>query len=167
MKKLFLLGCVVLATAIMASAQSPLETGGKQLNAGVGLSGWGVPIYVGLDYGIYENITVGGEISFRSYHDNYSGVKYNHSIIGIMANGNYHFNELLDIPSEWDLYAGLNLGYFIWRSSSDYTGTGNSGIDLSGQIGGRYFFKKNLALSLEFSGGNSTAGAKLGITYKF
>jgi len=167
MKKLILLGCVALVSTMMVHAQSPLETGGKQLNAGVGLSGWGVPIYVGLDYGIYEDITIGGELSFRSFHDNFGGIKYSHSIIGIMANGNYHFNTLLDIPSEWDFYAGLNLGYFVWKSDSDYIGTGDSGFDISAQAGGRYFFKNNMAVNFELNGGNSTAGAKIGITYIF
>ena len=39
---------------------------------------WGVPVYLGLDYGVHPDITLGGEISFRSYHDRWSGYEYNH-----------------------------------------------------------------------------------------
>ena len=144
-----------------------MEVGGKQLNAGLGFSGWGVPLYAGFDYGIYDDITIGGELSFRSYHDNFSGLKYKHSIIGLSANGNYHFNTLLDIPREWDFYAGLSLGYFIWVSSSDYAGTGGSGFGLGAQVGGRYFFKNNFGVNLELAIGNSVTGGKAGITYIF
>lgn len=38
-----------------------------QLNAGTGISGWGIPVYVGLDYGVTNEITVGAELSYR--HD--------------------------------------------------------------------------------------------------
>ncbi len=27
---------------------------------------------------------------------------------GLSFNGNYHFNTVLEIPKDWDLYAGLN-----------------------------------------------------------
>ena len=167
MKKLVLLGFAALFTSLVLHAQSPLEVGGKQLNAGVGFSGWGIPLYVGLDYGLVEDITLGGELSFRSYHNNFAGIKYSHTIFGISANGNYHFNTLLDIPSEWDFYAGLNIGYFIWISTANYLGSGDSGFGIGAQIGGRYFFKDNFAVNLEFAGGNSLSGGKMGISYIF
>ncbi len=37
-----------------------------QLNLGVGLSGWGIPVYLGLDFGVSRDVTLGGEISFRA-----------------------------------------------------------------------------------------------------
>ena len=48
-------------------AQAPLEKGGLQLNAGLGFSGWGIPISVGIDYGIAPNITLGGDLSYQSH----------------------------------------------------------------------------------------------------
>jgi len=120
-----------------------LAEGQTQFNAGVGFSSWGVPVYIGLDYGVHRNITLGGELSFQSYNDNYKDHKYDHSIIGISGNGNYHFNNVLDIPSNWDFYAGLSIGFYIWNSPDDYDGSHTSGLGVSGQIGGRYFFSEN------------------------
>jgi outer membrane immunogenic protein len=149
------------------NAQAPLGVGEKQVNAGLGLSGWGLPVYGGLDFGVYKDITVGIEGSFRSYSDNWDHNSYNHTIFGISGNGNYHFNSLLLIPGEWDFYAGLNLGFFIWSSPSGYNGPNNSGLGLGIQVGGRYFITKRFGLNLEFAGGNTVTGGKFGITYIF
>ncbi len=164
MKKIALLLAVFAFS--FANAQAPLEQGGVQLNAGFGTSGWGTPVYVGLDYGIAKNWTLGGELSFQSY--NTEGFKNN--IIGIQANGNYHFNEILNIPSEWDFYGGASLSYYSWSSKyngvkQDYNGADDIGIGL--QVGGRYFFSNNFGLNLQVGGSSALSGGKIGITYKF
>jgi len=164
-KKTFLITILFLITTTIF-AKGPIGEGQTQLNAGVGLSSWGIPVYVGLDYGIHQDITVGGELSFRSYQDNIASLNYNHTVIGISGNGNYHFNSLLDIPSDWDFYAGLNLGFYIWSSSSSYPGDHASGLGLGAQIGGRYYLTNKLALNLELGGGNAFSGGKFGITIK-
>lgn len=163
-KQLFILSFVLLYS--LGFAQSPISKGESQLNAGIGLSSWGVPLYIGIDYGVHPDITVGGEVSFRSYHDNYANVRYNHSVTGISGNGNYHFNRILEIPSEWDFYAGLNLGFYIWNSPDNYAGSNSSGLGLGGQVGGRYSFSDKIGLNLEFGGGNAFSGGKLGLTFK-
>jgi hypothetical protein len=156
-----------------ANAQAPLEEGGVQLNAGFGTSGWGTPVYLGLDYGIAPNFTLGGEVSYQSYNHDY-GYGYNYTykstIIGIQGNVNYHFNEVLNIPSEWDFYGGANLNYYSWSTkydgnSVDYDGADNFGLGL--QVGGRYFFSDNFGVNLQLGGGNVVSGAKIGITYIF
>lgn len=166
MKKLLIIVLVALS-ATATFAQGSLEPGRNQFNAGLGFSGWGIPVYVGLDHGLKQNITVGGELSFRSYRQKIIGTTYSHSIIGISGNGNYHFNELLDLDNEWDFYAGLNVGFYIWNSPSTYPGSGASGLGLGGQIGGRYFFNSSTAINLEFGGGNVFSNGKIGITKKF
>jgi hypothetical protein len=163
-KQLFILSFVLLCS--LSFAQSPISKGESQLNAGIGLSSWGVPLYIGIDYGVHPDITVGGEVSFRSYHDNYANVRYNHSVTGISGNGNYHFNRILEIPREWDFYAGLNLGFYIWNSPDNYVGSNSSGLGLGGQVGGRYSFSNKIGLNLEFGGGNAFSGGKLGLTFK-
>ncbi len=167
MKKIIFFSVLFLLTGLFTYAQSPIGKGEKQLNAGIGLSGWGIPIYVGGDYGVHQDITIGLEISLRSYRESLSSVKYNSTIIGFTGNGNYHFNRLLEIPSPWDFYAGLNIGFFFWNSPSDYPGSGSSAPGIGAQVGGRYYLNSRLALNLEFAGGNSTNGGKFGITYKF
>lgn len=167
MKKIFVVIIVFVFAFFGANAQSPLGKGGKQLNAGVGFSGWGIPIYAGMDFGVHPDITVGFEGSFRTYNQKFAGVNYGSTIIGFSGNGNYHFNKLLEIPSNFDFYAGLNIGFYVWSSPSGYPGDGASGLGLGAQVGGRYFFKKNFGLNLEFGGGNAFSGGKFGITYIF
>jgi outer membrane immunogenic protein len=170
MKKTVAICFVLLSSITYSFAQAPLEKGGKQLNAGLGFSRWGVPIYVGLDFGVHPDITIGPQVSFRSFSERYrdhfgNRYSYNHSIIVLAFNGNYHFNRLLEIPSEWDVYAGLTLGYYIWSSPSGYLGDRDSAIGLDAQIGGRYFFSEKFGVNLELGGGTASGG-KFGITYK-
>jgi len=132
--------------AVGAFAQSPLEVGGFQLNAGVGTSNWGTPVYVGLDYG---------------------ATKYRSSVVGIGVNGNYHFNRILQMSKKWNLYAGLGLNYFAWSyENSNYKSNDDSSIGLGAQLGARYFFMNKFGVNFELGGGNATNGAKFGITYK-
>jgi len=161
---LFPLACLLLSCSLFA--QGPVATGQAQLNAGLGLSSWGLPIYVGLDFGVHPDITVGPEISWRANNDKFDGKKYNHSVIGLSANGNYHFNSLLDIPTNWDFYAGLNLGFYIWNSSDDYPGSNTSSLGLGAQIGGRYYFDDKVGVNLEFGGGNAFSGGKVGVSVR-
>ena len=165
MKRICIVILITVVSVITINAQSPLGKGSKQLNAGLGFSGWGIPVYVGMDFGVLRNLTLGVEGSFRSYNQNFTGTKYNSSIFGISGNGNYHFNSILNIPSNWDFYAGLNVGFYFWSTPSNYPGNGASGLGLSAQIGGRYFFTNRFGLNLEFGGGNAFSGGKFGITY--
>lgn len=150
MKKIVLFCTATLFTVLSLHAQCPLKVGGVQANAGLGFSGEGIPIYAGIDYGLVKDVTIGAKLSImpNREHD---------VIIGFSTNGNYHFNTLLDIPKEWDFYAGLTTGYYI----NNYYGFG-----INAQIGGRYFFRKNLGLNLELGGG-TISGGTFGITWLF
>jgi len=175
MKKLSLVALLLLTIGI-AQAQYKLAKGNAQLNAGVGFSGWGIPVYFGFDYGVHRDISIGAELSFRSYTNrwgyydkgnNLRNDNFTHSIFGVSANGNYHFNTLLKIPKEWDFYAGLNLGVYFWSSPSVYNGNGGTQLGLGAQVGGRYYFTKNWGINLELGGGNVFSGGKFGATYAF
>lgn len=98
-------------------AQAPLRVGRNQLNFGVGISGWGVPLYIGFDHGFKKDITLGGEFSFRSFNDNFNNNKYRHSIISLSANGNYHFNSILSIPRNWDFLCRTEPGLLLLEFS--------------------------------------------------
>jgi len=164
MKKITLL--LALFTIGFTYAQSPLEEGALQANAGFGFSGLGVPIYAGLEYGVAPNISVGGELSYQSYNQ---GGGFKSNIFGIQGNGNYHFNEVFDIPSEWDVYAGANLSYFSVTTKFNGSTVDNTEIDNLGfglQIGGRYFFDEKFAVNIQVGGGNVVSGGRIGITYK-
>lgn len=161
-----ILTIVMLIVTSAVFAQSPLPKGKAQLNAGVGISSWGIPVYLGFDFGVHPDISLGGELSLRSYNDNWKNDRYHHTVMGISGNANYHFNTVLNIPSNWDFYAGLNLGFYNWNSPKDYDGSYNSGLGLGAQIGGRYYFSDKVGINLEFGGGNAFSGGKFGITIK-
>jgi len=165
MKKL-LLAIALLSVFGILHAQSPLPVGKSQINVGLGLSDGGIPIYLGLDYSVHKDITIGGEFSFRSYNENWKDNSYHHNVIGISGNGNYHFNTLLQIPQNFDFYAGLNLGFYFWSSPFDYDGDHNNGLGLGAQIGGRYYFSDRVGINLEFGGGNEFLGGKFGLSIK-
>jgi outer membrane immunogenic protein len=165
-KRIVLMAAMVLTTGYL-SGQSPLPTGKSQFNIGVGFSEWGVPIYLGLDHGVHPDISLGAEFSFRSYNENWRNDKYRHNIMGFLGNANYHFNRILIIPSNWDFYAGLNLGFFVWSSPNAYEGNHNSCLGLGAQIGGRYYFSNRIGINLEVGGGNAISGGKFGLTFKF
>jgi hypothetical protein len=166
MKKLYPLLIMLVMATTTTSAQNPVATGQSQINAGVGFSGWGIPLYVGLDYGIHKDITIGGEFSFRSYGERYENDRYNHSIFGFSGNANYHFNHILNIPLNWDLYAGLRLGFYYWNSNHHYNGRHSSGLGIGAQVGGRYYFTDNIGINLELGGSNAFSGGKVGISIK-
>jgi outer membrane immunogenic protein len=157
---------ILLVSFNAVNAQNPLVPGKTQLNFGVGLSEWGVPVYIGIDHGLSQVFTIGGELSYRSYRENWKNNTYRHGITGISGNLNYHFNQVLKMPKDFDLYAGANLGFYMWSSPDAYDGTHSSGLGLGGQIGGRYYFSNKVGINLEAGGGNAFSGGKFGLTIK-
>lgn len=164
MKKLLIMAILVLTSGVLFS-QNQSQRGKTQLNLGVGFSGWGIPLYIGFDHGVSNDITLGAELSYRAYNENWHQDKYHHSIVGLSGNANYHFNRILNIPPQWDFYAGLNLGFFFWSSPEHYDGDHTSGIGLGGQVGARYYFNNKVGINLEFGGGNAFSGGKIGLTF--
>lgn len=168
MKKIIFIASLLFITHL-SFGQYALSKGESQLNAGLGFSSWGLPVYVGFDVGVHPDISVGGELSYRSYNERWRGDRYKRSIFGIAGNGNYHFNTVLNIPKEWDFYAGLSVGFFVWSDPDDdeYDGDNTSGLGLGAQIGGRYYFNERFGINLELGGGpNVFGGGKFGITLK-
>jgi outer membrane immunogenic protein len=171
MKKIYFLFAFSLSI-LSAVAQGSLAKGENQLNAGIGFSSFGVPLYVGADFGIHESITIGPRISYRKYSEKYIGNKYSQSLTVISFNGNYHFNTLLNLQAPWDVYAGITLGYYLWsdikwnNGSTTSFGGEASGIGFDAQVGARYFFNDQLAFNLEFGGGTGSGGI-FGVTYRF
>jgi outer membrane immunogenic protein len=165
MKKIILVTFIICTSSIIF-AQSALLKGRNQLNFGIGFSGWGLPVYLGLDHAISNEVTLGGEISFRVFNEDYRNNKYRHNIIGISGNANYHFNKVLLIPSKYDLYAGVNVGFYSWSSPNGYAGDYNSGLGIGAQIGGRISISSKTSLNIEAGGGNAFSGGKIGLTFK-
>ena len=138
----------------------------NQFNAGVGASGTGFPVYAGFDIYVMKDVTVGGEGNLRAWVDHWNGNNYTQTIVGITANSNYHFADKLQIPKEIDVYAGMNLGYYFWFSPSGYHGSNSSRPGIGGQVGGKYFFTRNMGANFEIVGGTAFYGFKVGLSFK-
>lgn len=153
---------LAISFSTFAFAQAPLAEGSLQLNAGIGITTSAIPLSLGLDYGLMPDITVGGEINFWSYSNRVVFSDYRFRVIGISGNANYHFNTIADLPSEIDVYAGLNLGFYV--VSTSFAGGSGSNLGLGAQVGGRYFFSDNLAALIELGGGTYYSTGKIGLT---
>lgn len=153
----------LIVAPVAAQAQSPIGQGGSQLNFGVGLYSSGFPIYLGMDWGVHPDITLGGQL----------GVDLAFDYLSIAGRGDYHFNTILDIPRDWDFYAGLSVGV-----AADITGHHHdhphyhdhnhiSGFELGLQVGGRYYWNRSWGINLELGGGLLLSGGRLGLSKRF
>jgi len=130
MKKIKLLfGLLFVAGTILAqSGQAPLSKGDKQLNLGLGFSSHGLPVYAGVDFAVHNDWTVGPAAKII-IDDNFK--------FGVLGRFDYHWNRLIGIPSDWDFYAGANLGFNIGDDLN---------LDLGIQVGGRWYWSETLSL---------------------
>ena len=160
-----------LATFALSFGQGFEPTKGfKQVNFGVGVSSWGIPVYAGVDFGIRDRITVGPRVSYRSYDESFGGSDFDYSIFNIDLRGNYHYgSHIMDLPPELDLYGGLTIGYSIWNSDFDnFFGyeEEESRVYMALQAGARWYFNDSWGVNAEVSGG-SLAGLDVGLSYRF
>jgi len=167
MKKILVFTVLCFVT-VAIFAQNPLGKGEMQLNAGLGLGSFGKPVYLGLEYGIHEDISLAADVSYQSKNYDYA----KQSAIGASVKANYHFNRILKIDKKWDFYAGLGINYYKFNtkfsgSNTNYSFDYDSGFGFDAQVGGRYFFTESFGLNLEYGGGSNLSGGRLGITYKF
>ncbi len=110
----------------------------QKLQAGFNFYGYGMGIKASYDFGLSNAFSVGGGAVF------YSSGEY-HSGFFLFGRGDYHFQDIIDLPKELDVYAGLELGVI-----------GKSYFGLGGHLGGRYDLG-NLYIFLEV-GNNGAAG---------
>ncbi|MEO7177154.1 MAG: hypothetical protein ABI002_15315 [Saprospiraceae bacterium] len=128
------------------------------------------PIFAQIDFGIADKISVGGMVGYSTSKYGYTSYNWRYSYILIGARGNYHWGKHLPkLPEKLDLYAGLNLGYYIVNVNYDgFGGTIDDGVNnsifLGGQVGGRWFFKPNMAAFAEVGAG--IAYLKIGIDFR-
>jgi hypothetical protein len=151
MKRLLLIITIMTTLAASSFAQSPIGRGGKQVNFGLGF-GSDLPAYVGMDFGVHKDITVGPVVAF-----DLNGLDW----LSIAAKGDYHFNSVLNISPEWDFYAGLNLGFRAGLNDNV-----NSGLQLGLQVGGRWYWNDNWGLNLELGGGIAFSGGSFGLSVR-
>ncbi len=165
MKNSIILLALAMSASVTGFSQSPIGKGGKQVNFGVGLYSGAIPLYVGMDFGVHPDITLGPQVGFD----------LNLEYLTVAGRGDYHFNTIMSIPDNWDFYAGLNVGFIAFFEDNideDHNHDHNhnhdhtSGVDLGLQIGGRYYWS-DWGINLEFGGGNNLSGARFGLSKRF
>lgn len=144
MKKILLFIAVGLITYSVSYSQAR-----TQLNFGL----------IGASY----DIPVADDISVAPLARTNFGLDY--LVVGVK--GDYYFDNLIGLPSEWDLYGGANAGYRLWiGDKNDFNnGKDNGDLDLGLQFGGRWFWNEKWGINLELSGGVGYGGM-LGLTMK-
>ena len=166
--KKFLLIALISGISFFSNAQGfELDPGFKQVNFGLGVSTWGIPIYAGMDFGITDKISIGPRISYRSYnYGSYLLDDYNTSIFNLGFRGDYHYgSHIRPLPDQLDLYGGLTLGYSIWSNTYSFH-SNYDGLYVNIQAGGRWYFNESWAANAELSSG-SFSGLEIGLSYMF
>ncbi len=144
---LFLMTAVPLFMA--AQGSGAIKKGGMEVNAGFGF--WSnapaiMPLHGGMDFGITDEISLGFDAGWRLFNT----VGWRHSVFVFQARGDYHFNTLIGLDSQWDVYAGLQLGPSIITAAANYPGDIKGfNFALDGVVGGRWFFSDNIGLNAE------------------
>lgn len=165
MKKLFAM-IFFAGIIISAHAQYPLESGRLQINLGTGYTNQGIPAYVGADLGIAENLSLGVDGSIRFFNENFGNTTYNHSIITVLGNVNFHFNNMFKLRdhTSTDLYGGLSGGYAMAESPALYGGGVETGAVFGAQFGYRMFFNEKVGLDFQLNAMSTYMGARIGLT---
>lgn len=182
MKRLSLLGAVVIGFSFLSSAQTAFQTGTTVLQPGIGfglINTYGniktPPISLTLDVTANNDWSLGGYVGYASSRDvlfpkgslgltEDTGNEYTYFIFGGRAN--YHFAG----NSKVDPYMGAMLGYNAVSASSFGLGTlnftiGASAVLYGGQVGIRYFASPNFGFFAEAGYGVSYITG--GISLKF
>lgn len=151
MKKLFLLFLGLLLTGLVFSQRNgvaPLAKGENQLNFGTGFTSSGFPVFVSYDFAVHKDVTVTPQASVKFNGDE---VRF-----GAIVKGDYHWNYLIGIPSNWDFYAGASVGF-------DFGDDFYPNINI--HVGGRWYWNEKWGLNVEFGGGN-VSGSVVGLSMK-
>ncbi len=145
--------------------QSEYQKGGLYLTPQVALYSYAFNFGAALEFGLTDNIGVGGTLMFAFWSD--PGISY--SLITPSVEGYYHFTQL-DVD-KLDLFGGAALGFSIYNFNSDdlwLDGTGTSDLFLSPILGGRYYVSEKIAVCLKLYislvGGWAGVGGVLGAT---
>jgi hypothetical protein len=174
MKRILLLSVLVIFIASMSFGQMAYKKGDQVVNIGLGLGGFagaygsgGIAITGGYEYGIHENVSLGGVIGYSSSSEDFYGYGYKYTYILIAARGAYHV-DLLHNP-KFDTYGGILLGYNIVSNSTTglYYGYGSASasyLEIGLFAGGRYYFDPHWAVQAEL--GYGLGILNIGIAYK-
>ena len=147
MKKV-LFACAMFFAGQMAFAQAWQGKGDQKIQVGFNGWGYGTGITATYDYGLSKLISVGGGANFFFDH---SDDKYKDDDFGVFGRLNFHLQEPLGLPSNWDIYPGVDLG--LLGKNRTYFGA---------HLGVRYFFNNNVGIYVE-AGNNGAIGVSFNL----
>lgn len=167
MRKFFTLVAVLVVGITMVSAQT-FRKGSQIVSANVGFGGYGIPITLNYEHGIYDinedmSIGVGGMFGFATKSE---GIIQTTGL-SLAAQGVYHYTGF----DKFDLYASLDLGWNIATAKTKASSgmpaiSANAGGFLWGiNLGARYYFTDNFAVKADLGYGLSYIS--VGVSYKF
>ncbi len=181
---LALTGLLFFTTVQNVSAQSSYSTGtheyyGNTYNLGLGPGYFGAYLmrspYLTFNYEIelLPEFTLAPFVGFSTYRSNpqiygNSSYRYRGTIMPIGAKASYYFDDLIELPWRWDLYAAGSLGYTFIRKSwpSEYRGPegdipGIRPLFLDVHVGAEYHLNSRTGLFVDLSTGVSVIGVAL------
>jgi YadA-like C-terminal region. len=175
MKRILLISTLLVIAVSLSFSQMAYHKDQQVINLGIGLGGFagaygsgGIAITGGYEYGVNENISLGGVVGYSSSSEDFgAGYGYKYTYILIAARGAYHL-DLFHNP-KIDTYGGLLLGYNIVSNSTTglYYGYGSASasyLEIGLFAGGRYYFDPHWAVQAEL--GYGLGILNIGIAYK-
>ncbi|MEL4456738.1 DUF6646 family protein [Lutimonas vermicola] len=142
MKNLIITLCFLLG-AFFSYGQSFDGKSDQKINIGYEAYGFGNGVKATYDYGLGKlfSLGAGASVYFNDGENDYY----------IFARSQVHLGIAFDLPCEFDIYPGLELGYL----SSEKIG-------VSGYLGFRYFFTKKVGVFAEI-GNNGSVGVSFNV----
>ncbi|QSE96451.1 hypothetical protein [Fulvivirga lutea] len=163
------------------------EKYGGTLNLGLGVAGHSgyykyagrsIPVFnINYEFDVAKNFTLAPFASIYTFRDEYywgnnnnPGKYYNYRevVIPVGVKGFYYFDDLINLTSDWDFYAGASLGFAIVNSSweSGYLGDKNyyhrnNNVFLDIHVGASYHFNEKIGAYIDLSSGISTIGIQI------
>ncbi|QCX53136.1 DUF6646 family protein [Elizabethkingia sp. JS20170427COW] len=127
MKKLLLILSISLGLQT-AYAQAWNGQGDQKIQAGINLWGKGnFGVKASYDYGIADAVSIGAGAGIY-FNSDIDREDRNNAEFSIYGRANYHMHDLLNLPSQLDIYPGVTLGII------------GDTFDFGAHVGVRYFF---------------------------
>ncbi|MBN1112965.1 MAG: outer membrane beta-barrel protein [Bacteroidales bacterium] len=171
-----LLALITLSTLVSVSAFcSNPEIGSIKATLGTGVStGRGFQLFHAAGhYMLTDRIEVGLRAAYNLDNEFYSPNNsfytkdYTYNGISFATTGSFHINEWLELPSNLDLYGGLDLGMTFWSNPNDASFKRKTDALFGVFAGAAYFFNNKLGASLEIGQfTNSGVNARVGVIFK-
>lgn len=174
MSKSYCISLLLAFFSLSALSQSAFQQGDKIIDLGIGLGSpyWGsgfkssLPVNpkLNVEFGITEEISVGGTVSYSGSKYSYGSYTVKYSGIFVGGRGAYHF----PVNEKIDPYLGASAGFVIVtvKDNAGYGSAASSGFGYGAFGGARYYFQQNLGVNAEL-GYSSFSFLSIGLSLKF